>query len=59
MTVIADYQRRTMHRPTCVRCMEMAARELSAQGLKAADIAQALGVSAAAVTQLLQESRSA
>lgn len=51
-----DYQRRaTMHRPSCVRCMERAARDLMKQGLKKpADISQALGISAAAVGQLLQ-----
>lgn len=51
-----DYARRaSMHRPTCMRCMELAARDLAAQGLKPADIAPALGISAEAVRALLAE----
>ena len=47
--------RRNVNRPTCPRCLERAARQLQAQGLKPRDIAQALGINLAAVLQLLRD----
>lgn len=52
----SEYERlATMHRPSCKRCLERVARDLRNQGLKAADIGDALGMSATAVEQLLGE----
>lgn len=52
-----DYARLAdLHRPQSAQGFAPAARQLAAQGLRAHDIAQALRLTVAAVTQLLDHS---
>jgi hypothetical protein len=53
MTNLTEEQRRTMHRPITIDQLNAEARRLHAEGLRARDIAQILGLNDAAVISLL------
>jgi DNA-directed RNA polymerase specialized sigma24 family protein len=54
-SAIDDRERANTHRPDCPHCLRRAAIEMQRQGLLPRDIADALGLPADAVRQLIED----